>query len=155
MHRLLEYEKFRNAAEMLHQRELVEKAAWTRPGTFEVDAEDLEPQVTATLFDMLSVFRDVLERFEERPLMDIDREEFSVEQMARWVLQRLEASNGGLRFTELMEHFRTRGAIIAAFLALLELARLNSIRIGQKDSADDLHLTVTSQNERSKAFSVA
>ena len=104
---------------------------------------------------MLSVFRDVLERFEERPLMDIDREEFSVEQMARWVLQRLEASNGGLRFTELMEHFRTRGAIIAAFLALLELARLNSIRIGQKDSADDLHLTVTSQNERSKAFSVA
>ena len=155
VHRLLEYEKFRNAAEMLHQRELVEKVAWTRPGSFEVDSDDLEPQVTATLFDMLSVFRDVLERFEERPAMDIDREEFSVEQMARFVMQRLEASSEGLRFRELMEHFRTRGAIIAAFLALLELARLNSIHIGQKDASDDIHLTVTSQNERTQAFSVA
>lgn len=155
VHRLLEYEKFRNAAEMLHQRELVEKAAWTRPGGLELEAGALEPQVTATLFDLLSVFRDVLARLEERPSMDIDREEFSVEQMARFLVQRLEAAGGALGFRELMAHFRTRGAVIAAFLALLELARLNTIQIGQKDASDDIHLRVMPQNERTQAFSVA
>jgi len=153
--RLLEYEKFRNAAEMLYQREQVEKATWTRPGRFELGDEDLEPQVTATLYDMLSVFREILNRLEDRPSMSIDREEFSIEQMARFVMQQLEASRGGLRFTELMEHFRTRGAIIAAFLALLELARLNSIRIGQKDTFGDIQLTLMPQNERTHAFSLA
>jgi chromatin segregation and condensation protein Rec8/ScpA/Scc1 (kleisin family) len=54
-----------------------------------------------------------------------------------------------------MEHFRTRGAVIAAFLALLELARLNTIRIGQKDAFGDIHLSLTPQNERTQAFSVA
>lgn len=155
VHRLLEYEKFRNAAQMLHQRELVEKAAWTRPGSLELEAEDLEPQVTATLYDMLNVFRDVLSRLEERPSMGIDREEFSVEQMARFVMQRLEAASGRLRFTELMESFRTRGAVVAAFLALLELTRLNTIRIGQKDAFGDIQLSLTSENERTQAFSVA
>ena len=155
VHRLLEYEKFRNAAQMLHQRELVEKAGWTRPGSLEMEPEEIEPELTATLFDLLAVFRDVLARLEERPSMEIDREEFSVEQMARFIMHRLETSAGGLRFTELMESFRTRGAVIAAFLALLELARLNSIRIGQKDTFGDIHLSIMPQDERTKAFSVA
>lgn len=153
--RLLEYEKFRNAAEMLHQRELVEKAAWTRPGRLELEAGDLEPEVTATLYDMLTVFRDVLKRLEERPSMDLAREEFSIEQMARFVMQQLERAPDGMTFTRLMSQFRTRGAVIAAFLALLELARLNTIRIGQTDACGDIHLSVTPQNERTQAFSLA
>jgi segregation and condensation protein A len=153
--RLLEYEKFRNAAEMLYQRELVEKAAWTRAGQMDLDPEELEPEITATLYDMLSVFNDVLGRFEERPSMNISREEFSVEQMARFVIQELEASAGGMSFTRLLEQFRTKGAIVAAFLALLELARLNTIRIGQKDAFGDIRLSLTPENERSAAFSVA
>lgn len=153
--RLLEYEKFRNAAGMLHQRELVEKAAWTRPGRLDLEAGDLEPEVTATLYDMLTVFSDVLKRLEERPSMDVTREEFSVEQMARFVMQQLERAPNGLAFTDLMSQFRTRGAIIAAFLALLELARLNTLRIGQKTACGDIHLSVTPRNERTQAFSVA
>ena len=74
--RLLEYEQFKNAAEMLYQREQVEKAAWTRAGVIDIDDADLEPEVTATLFDMLDIFRDVLKRFEERPPLDVFREEF-------------------------------------------------------------------------------
>lgn len=153
--RLLEYEKFRNAAQMLHQMEQVEKAVWTRPGRLDPEGEDFEPEITATLYDMLTVFRDVLQRLEERPTMDIDREEFSVEQMARFIMQQLEGARNGIAFGELMSHFRTRGAVIAAFLALLELARLSTIRIGQKDAFGEIQLSLRPQNERTQAFSVA
>ncbi len=153
--RLLEHEKFKNAAEMLYQRELVEKSAWTRPGSLDVEQSELEPEVTATLFDMLAVFRDVLKRFEERPSLDVEREEFSVEEMAALMLQRLDAAPSGLLFTKLMERFSTRKALITAFLALLELARIRAIQIGQKDAFGDIHLRANPKHERSQSFSFA
>ncbi len=153
--RLLEYEKFRNAAQMLYQKELVEKAVWTRPGHLENEEEDLEPQVTATLFDMLAVFRDVLTRFEERPPLNVPREEFSVEQMMVFALYQLKSSSDGMRFTELIEQFSTRRALITVFLALLELARLRAIYIGQAGAFGDINLQANPNYDRSQSFSIA
>jgi segregation and condensation protein A len=153
--RLLEHEKFKNAAEMLYQRELVEKSTWTRPGGLDIEQSELEPKVTATLFDMLAVFRDVLKRFEERPSIDIDREEFTVEEMVSMILRQLETEPSGLPFMKLMEKFSTRKALITAFLALLELARIRAIKIGQKDAFGDIHLRANPKYERSQSFSLA
>src|SRR3954471_5372767 len=69
--RLLEYEQFKNAAEMLHQRELIENAAWTNPGSVEMDESELEPEVAVTLYDLLLAFRDVVKRAEERPIIEL------------------------------------------------------------------------------------
>lgn len=146
--RLLEYEQFKNAAQMLYQKELVEKAAWTRPGTLDIEQDELEPAVTATLFDMMSVFRDILKRFEERPSIAMNREEYTVEQMARFIRNELANSPSGLSFRRLMEHFGTRRALIAAFLAVLELARLQALRIGQRDAFNDIQLRANPKAER-------
>ncbi len=153
--RLLEHEKFKNAAEMLYQRELVEKSTWTRPGGLDIKGSELEPQVTATLFDMLAVFRDVLKRHEERPSIDINREEFTIEEMATLILGQLDTAPSGLPFMNLMERFSTRKALITAFLALLELARIRAIKIGQKDAFGDIHLRSNPKYERSQSFSLA
>lgn len=153
--RLLEYEKFKNAAEMLYQRELVEKAGWSSPGRLDLDAADLEPEVTATLFDLLVVFRDVLQRLEERPALDVTREEFTVEQMAGYLMAELGRSSTSVEFRRLMEGFQTRRALITAFLALLELVRVGAVRVAQEGLFGDIFLKANSQNERAKSFSVA
>ena len=153
--RLLEHEKFKNAAQMLHQRELVEKSVWNHPGILELTPTDLEPEFTATLFDMLSVFREVLRRVEDRPSMEVTREEFTVEQMSAMMLQRLEAATAGVSFRILMESFSTRRAVITAFLALLELARIRAIQIGQKDAFGEIHLCMNPKYERSQSLSIA
>src|SRR5215470_18166575 len=44
--RLIEYEKFRNAAQMLYQREMIENAVWSNPGPLPVEEVDLEPEMT-------------------------------------------------------------------------------------------------------------
>src|SRR6266852_5230798 len=71
--RLIEYEKFKNAAQMLYQRELVENAAWSNPGSIVMEDSELEPEVAVTLYDLLTVFRDVLKRSEQRPMLEVPR----------------------------------------------------------------------------------
>jgi chromatin segregation and condensation protein Rec8/ScpA/Scc1 (kleisin family) len=65
--RLLEYEKFKNAAQMLYQREMVENAAWSNPGSIAMEDSELEPEMAVTVYDLLLVFRDALKRAEQRP----------------------------------------------------------------------------------------
>src|SRR5215813_9480528 len=60
--RLLEYEKFKNAAQMLYQREMLENASWNNPGDMPFAEEEVEPQVAVGLFDLLRAFRDIVER---------------------------------------------------------------------------------------------
>src|SRR2546429_8641882 len=79
--RLLEYEKFKNAAQMLYQREMIENASWSNAGEIVMEDGELEPELTVTLYDLLLAFRDVVKRSEERPSMQLSRDEFSVEQM--------------------------------------------------------------------------
>src|SRR5919109_4400589 len=58
--RLLEYEKFKNAAQMLYQREMIENAVWTNPGAVAMEESELEPELTVGLYDLVLAFREVL-----------------------------------------------------------------------------------------------
>ena len=69
--RLLEYEKFKNAAQMLYQREMVENASWNNAGAVPFAEDEVESQVTVGLFDLLTAFRDIIERAKQRPLMQV------------------------------------------------------------------------------------
>src|SRR3954463_13011832 len=122
--RLIEYEKFKNAAEMLYQREMIENAVWSNPGPLPVEETDLEPETTVSLYDLMRAFREVLKRTEEKPVMDIHREEFSIEQMMGFLFENIVASRGRITLTEILPRVSTRRGLITAFLALLELTRL-------------------------------
>src|SRR5467141_2174056 len=94
--RLIEYEKFKNAAQMLYQREMVENAAWSNPGSIAMEGSELEPEITVTLYDLLLVFRDVLKRAEQRPFLQVDRDEFSIEQMMAFLLEKVMSTPGAV-----------------------------------------------------------
>src|SRR5437867_6582328 len=132
--RLLEYEKFKNAAQMLYQRELVENAAWSNPGSIAMEDSELEPEMAVTLYDLLLVFRDVLKRAEQRPLIQVDRDEFSVEQMMAFLFEKIVAAPAGVALSEILPEIASRRALITAFLALLELTRLHAIYIKQNSA---------------------
>ena len=94
VHRLLEHEQFKNAAEMLNSKRLLEDAMWSQPGIGEfAEAED-EPGLAVSVFDLISVFREILERAKKRPQIQIRREEVTVAQMVEHVKQVLRAVRG-------------------------------------------------------------
>jgi segregation and condensation protein A len=133
VHRLLEHEQFKNAAQMLQSKRMIEDATWTQPGIGEfVEAED-EPGLTVTAFDLISVFRQILERAKKRPQMEIRREEVTVAQMIQHVKEILLASSRPVPLDQLMAGYESKRALIALFLGLLELVRIRAILLRQKD----------------------
>jgi segregation and condensation protein A len=133
VHRLLEHEQFKNAAQMLQSKRMIEDATWSYPGIGEfVEAED-EPGLTVSVFDLISVFREILERAKKRPQLEIRREEVTVAQMIEHVKEILMASSRPVPLDQLMGGYVSRQALIALFLALLEMVRLHAILLRQKD----------------------
>ncbi len=153
--RLLEYEKFKNAAQMLYQRELVENATWSNPGFLELGANELEPEVAVTLYDLLRVFRDVLKRAEQRPLMELQRDEFSVEQMMAFLFEKILSVNGSAALSDVLPEIGSRRGLITAFLALLELTRLQAIFLKQDKAFGEINVRANPNYELSKSFSLA
>ena len=133
IHRLLEHEQFKNAAEMLQSKRMVEEAMWSQPGIGEfAEAED-EPGLAVSVFDLISVFREILERAKKRPQLQIRREEVSVAQMVEHVKRTLQSASGPVPIEDLIAGYVWRQALIALLLALLELVRLRAILLRQKD----------------------
>jgi segregation and condensation protein A len=153
--RLLEYEKFKNAAQMLYQREMIENASWSNPGEVAMEEGELEPELNVTLYDLMLAFRDVVRRAEERPSMQVNRDEFSVEQMMAFLFEKVVSAPGAVALTEILPHITTRRALITAFLALLELTRLQAIYLKQEKAFGEITARANPDYELSKSFSPA
>ena len=88
--RLLEHERFKNAAQMLQQKQMLEAATWTNPGfrEFQDDAA-AEPEIAADTVDLVRIFRDILERARNRPVLDVEEDSVTVGQMIQFLARRL------------------------------------------------------------------
>ncbi len=153
--RLIEYDQFRNAAQMLYQREMVENAAWSNPGPLPVGEEDLEPETSVGLYDLVLAFRVVLQRLEEKPSMDIVRDEFSIEQMMGFLFESIAAARGKFTLTDILPRLNTKRGLITAFLALLELTRLKAIHLLQERPFGEITAQANPNYELSRSFTIA
>ncbi len=130
--RLLEHERFKNAAQMLQQKQMLEAASWTNPGIREFkDDEAAEPEIAADTVDLVRVFRDILERARNRPVINVEEDSVTVGQMIQFLARRLTMEDKPVALHRLLSHTRSERALIAMFLALLELVRLQAILLRQ------------------------
>jgi segregation and condensation protein A len=130
--RLLEHQKFKAAAELLHDKETLRNAQWGRPDSRieEIAGDDYEPEFEVDLFTLLSAFKQVLERARERPPVVLPGEEIPIEKRIDQLLERLSETEA-CGFEDLFEGVASRGDLILTFLAMLEMIRLKLIRVFQ------------------------
>jgi segregation and condensation protein A len=130
--RLLEHERFKNAAQMLQQKQMLEAATWSNPGMSEFkDDEAAEPEIAADTVDLVRVFREILERARNRPVINIEEDSVTVGQMIQFLARRLTMEDRPVALRRLLSHTRSERALIAMFLALLEMVRLQAILLRQ------------------------
>ena len=129
--RLLEHERFKTAAEMLHQKRVVEEAVWSNPQIERFRAEDEGPGLAVTLFDLVKTLQTVLERAKARPIYEISQEDISVPDMMRYLRKLFERERRALPARELFERQRSRRAMIGLFLAMLEMVKLQALGLVQ------------------------
>lgn len=139
--RLLEHERFKNAAQMLQQKQMLEAATWSNPGIreFKDDAE-AEPEIAADTVDLVRIFRDILERARNRPVLDVEEDSVTVGQMIRFLGRRLAMEDKPISLSRLLSQTRSEKALIATFLALLELVRLQAILLRQDREFSDIFI---------------
>jgi len=131
--RLLEHQKYKAAAELLHERETLRSAQFMRPDARVADAagEEYEPELEVDLFSLLAAFKGVLERASRRPQMVLPPEEIPIETRIAKLLDRLSETEA-CGFEDLFaDGDGSRGFMIVTFLALLEMIRLKLIRVFQ------------------------
>jgi segregation and condensation protein A len=133
--RLLEHQKFKAAAGLLHEREQWRSAQWQRPDEriAAIAGDGLEPELEVDLFTLLSAFQAVVERAKHRPKVVLPPEQMSVEARIDQLLERLSETQA-CGFDELFADAQDRSGLIVTFLALLEMIRLKLVRVFQAGS---------------------
>lgn len=143
MQQLIEYKRFRDAADMLT--DLAEERSHVMPRQFEQEIKAVEGDEIGsilkdvTLFDLARVFKDAMEN---RPVMsqfELNREPIKLEQQKEVILKFFDGY-GRLRFSSLMKELKTRMEIIVTFLAILDLVRDGSCTLAQNDVFGEIEL---------------
>ena len=132
VNRLLEHEKFKSAAQMLHQRQQIEDAIWSNPALKEFkDTEGTEPELAADVIDLVKTFQQILDRARSRPILEVDEDTVTVGQMIDYLRRRLSLEEKPIRLKQMLRHIDSRQALVCMFLAMLELVRLQAIQLRQ------------------------
>ncbi|MPY86696.1 MAG: segregation/condensation protein A [Luteitalea sp.] len=141
--RLIEHEKFKRAADLLHERETVRSAQFARPDA-RVAALHNEPvgeevEIEVDLFSLISAFRAVLERAKHRPYVPLPAEQISVETRIEQLLGRL-SEHQAMGFEDLFDDVASRADLIVTFLSLLEMIRLELVRVFQQGALGEIRI---------------
>ena len=133
--RLLEHQKFKAAAGLLHEREVLRAAQWARPdeAVAHIAGDEYEPELEVDLFSLLTAFQAVDERAKQRPKVLLPPEQIPVEERIEQLLVRLSETEA-IGFEDLFADVNDRGGLIVTFLALLEMIRLKLVRVFQAGS---------------------
>jgi len=130
--RLLEHEKFKAAAGMLHEKEQLRSAQWQRPDKVvaHIAGDDYEPELEVDLFSLLTAFQAVVDRAKMRPKVLLPPEQIPVEVRIDQLLARLSETDA-MGFEDLFADVNDKSGLIVTFIALLEMIRLKLVRVFQ------------------------
>ena len=148
--RLLEHEKFKNAAQLLYQKQQIEENVWSKPDKSLYNDESTEGDLVVSLVDLVRVFQQVLERKKEVTRIELQHESFTVAQMIAQLRGQILASDtAAVSLIQFFEACPSRHAMIVAFLAVLEMVKLQAVALAQEKQFGDIVV------KKAKAFDVA
>ncbi len=129
---LIEYLQMKSAAAQLASRDLLGERTFIRPlppGQIDTDGEEVEIRVG--LFDLIDAFRRILDDVSGEHHVDLQSETISVKERINQLVDLFERKQS-LTFEELFENQKTKNDVIVTFLAVLEMVKLNLLRISQQ-----------------------
>lgn len=134
VYQLLEHQKFKGVANVLHQRAMMEAAAFSRAS---MESDEDNPEVAATLFQLFEVFKEVMDRRRAISEIEIARDEMTMaEKLAEIRLMLNDSTEVSAR--KLFERAASRREMVLIFLAVLELVKELTIRLTQSETFGDI-----------------
>ena len=148
--RLVEHEKFKNAAQLLYQKQQIEENVWSKPDKSLYNDAATEGELVVSLVDLVKVFQQVLERRKEVARIELRHEQFTVAQMIVALrAQILASAENAVNLIQFFEACPSRHAMIVAFLAVLEMVKLQAVALAQEKQFGEIVV------RKGKAFDLA
>jgi segregation and condensation protein A len=129
--KLLEYQKYKNAAAELESRPMLDRDVFIRLALVDNAEPREEERIEVNLFELLEVFRQVLDRAKPEVFHEVVLERISVEEKVREILSLLQREKRSIAFHFLFPEQASRRVIVVTFLAILELVKSKLVRIFQ------------------------
>jgi segregation and condensation protein A len=137
--RLAEHEKFKNAAALLYERQQIEENVWSKPDKTLYQDPGTEGELVVSLVDLVKVFQQVLERRKETVRIELQHEQFTVAQMiVQMRAQIIASAESAVSLVQFFEACPSRHAMIVAFLAVLEMVKLQAVALVQEKMFGDI-----------------
>ncbi|MCX5895061.1 MAG: segregation/condensation protein A [Proteobacteria bacterium] len=137
---LIEYQKYKDVAQLLKEQKILEKDVFKRSFYEVSELQDGEPSFDeVNLFDLLNALKSVLKKSTGDTLMEVTAEQISVKDKITEILENLR-SKRTMTFDSLFTGLSTRLEIISTFLALLELIKLQAVRVLQQAPFRTIHI---------------
>jgi segregation and condensation protein A len=137
---LVEYKKFKDAAQHLGDLELIQESVFVRMG----EGVELGPDPgialhDVSIFDLISAFNEALKKVKKEDLTEIFADRYTVAEKIDHIVGVIR-TQGGATLGALFKDMRHRYEMVCTFLALLELIRLKQIRAVQSDAFGDIKI---------------
>jgi segregation and condensation protein A len=136
--RLLEYQKYKDAAVTLQERGVLGQDVFVRPPP-PPEAKDTGPLASVSIFALLDAFQKILDRKSIRLDHEVTFDRLSITDRIHELTAFLETRKQ-VQFEALFEGATTRFDVVITFLALLEMTRLRMTRLFQADPLSPLHI---------------
>ena len=148
--RLLEYEKFKQIAENLKQREISQQEVFKRPRTETPEQVDTsndpkDKYFEASIFDLISAFSQALKDIPREVFYEVIKDQYTVEQKVHDILHLLLLQTE-IKLSELFAKTKSKMEIIVIFLAILELAKMKEIVSRQDVEFEDIIIARNKEN---------
>ncbi|MBF5040920.1 segregation/condensation protein A [Aggregicoccus sp. 17bor-14] len=141
--RLLDYQKYKDAAEMLAKQDILDRDVFARKVPVEavpIPEEEVGLQEFSVL-KLIEALDRVLERLTPKLQHEVVRETFSISEAILKVAEKVLAGGNQASFESLFEDVRTRHQIVVTFLAILEMCKRRLLRVSQAEAGQDIILT--------------
>jgi len=152
--RLLEYQKYKEAAAELAKRDLLEREVFTRKvlsdELINLPAEEVVIG-ELTLFDLIEALKKVLQRVSPEEFQEISLDSFSLKEKIQQIMELIWKENS-ISFTQLFPPEASKREIILSFLALLELLRLRLVKAYQTEAFGPIRIFSPIDVEEGRKF---
>lgn len=145
--RLLEYEKYKQIAETLRQKEIAQQQVFKRPKTEQeiIPADKSEIYFEASIFDLINAFSKALDHIPKELFYEVIKDEFTIEEKTRQIMHLLLVQSM-VTISDLFHSAKSKIEVIVTFLSVLELIRIKEVIVYQKDMFGEVEISRNKQN---------
>ena len=145
---LLEYQQYKDAAHRLREQNILEKDVFTRACIIEPTDDDAPAFREASIFELLEALKKVIERTGAKAdILSVTMEHLSVKDRINQILERLEGVKDGIEFEALFDNAPEKLEIITTFLAILELIKMQALKVYQNANFGKLFVYAVTDDE--------